>query len=105
MSDTFQLPVTYNGEEKEFPAQLLRFGYTHKVHVGINGITVILNRMKSSITGLWQTLMLMLRYLLLYWRLSVKPFRRYLNYILKTSNETPLLLSAFHPLRTCSHNL
>ena len=41
MSDTFQLPVTYNGEEKEFPAQLLRFGYTHKVHVSINGITVI----------------------------------------------------------------
>lgn len=41
MNDTFQLPVQYNGKELEFTAQLLQFGYTHKIQVDVYGIPVM----------------------------------------------------------------
>jgi hypothetical protein len=40
MADTFQLPIEDNGEEKEYPAKILRFGFTHKVEVTIDGVVV-----------------------------------------------------------------
>lgn len=35
MADTFLLPVEFNGEEKEYPAQIFRYGFTHKIQVTI----------------------------------------------------------------------
>jgi len=35
MADTFLLPVEFKGEEKEYPAQIFRYGFTHKVQVTI----------------------------------------------------------------------
>lgn len=36
MADSFNLPVEFNGEEHEYPSQILRYGYTHKIQVDIN---------------------------------------------------------------------
>ena len=35
--DSFEIPVTYRGEELSFPAQLVMTGYTHKIQVEVNG--------------------------------------------------------------------
>ena len=40
MADTFKLPVAYDGLEKEYPTEILRFGYTHKIVVTVQGIAV-----------------------------------------------------------------
>ena len=40
MTDSFDLPVRYQGEERFFPAQLLQFGYTHKFQVEVNGTAI-----------------------------------------------------------------
>lgn len=37
MSDTFQLIVQYEGEEKAFAADLLPYGYSYQIKVLING--------------------------------------------------------------------
>jgi hypothetical protein len=36
----FDLPVTYKGQELEYPAKLIRFGYSYKIEVDINGTAV-----------------------------------------------------------------
>ena len=41
MDDTFDLPVTYQGKERLFPAQLLQLGYTYKIQVDIDGRIVL----------------------------------------------------------------
>jgi hypothetical protein len=41
MDEPFELPVTYKGEERSFPAQLLQLGYTHKFQVEVNDVTVL----------------------------------------------------------------
>jgi hypothetical protein len=40
MNEPFELPVTYNGEELHFPAQLKQFGYTHRIVVDVYGTEV-----------------------------------------------------------------
>jgi len=40
MPDSFKLPIDYKGEEKEYPAQIFRFGFTHKVQVEIDSTMV-----------------------------------------------------------------
>jgi len=40
MSDTFNLPVKFNDTEAEYPIQILRYGFTHKVLVTVKGIPV-----------------------------------------------------------------
>jgi len=40
MAETFQLPVEYEGQEEEYPAQIINHGYTHKVQVEVDGIIV-----------------------------------------------------------------
>ena len=37
MTDSFEIPVTYNGQELYFPATLNIFGYTYKIHVEVFG--------------------------------------------------------------------
>lgn len=36
MPEHFELPVTYNGKELLFPAELIPMGYTHKIKVTVN---------------------------------------------------------------------
>ena len=41
MDNEFEIPVVFKEEEIMFPAKLLAYGYTHKIQVDINGITII----------------------------------------------------------------
>ena len=36
----FELPVTYKGQEVEFPAKLIRYGYSYKIEVTVHGMLV-----------------------------------------------------------------
>jgi hypothetical protein len=40
MEEEFVLPVTFNGKDLEFPARLLKYGYTFKLEVDIEGTKV-----------------------------------------------------------------
>jgi hypothetical protein len=44
MEQDFELPVTYNGKELMFPAQLHLYGYTQKIDVFVNGLSVMYER-------------------------------------------------------------
>jgi hypothetical protein len=41
MEDEFILPVSFEGKELELPARLLRYGYTAKIEVEIEGTPVV----------------------------------------------------------------
>ena len=41
MFDLFDLPVTYEGKEILFPAELLPMGFTHKIKVTIEGTEIL----------------------------------------------------------------
>ena len=41
MTDSFEIPVNYKGKKLSFPAKLLLVGYTHKIEVIVNEITVL----------------------------------------------------------------
>ena len=36
----FELPVIYKGEELHFPGKLIRFGYSYKIEVQVNGTVI-----------------------------------------------------------------
>jgi hypothetical protein len=38
--DGFELPVMYRGQEVEFPAKLIRYGYSYKIEVTVNDMLV-----------------------------------------------------------------
>jgi hypothetical protein len=40
MTDEFNLEIDYKGEVKEFPANLLLHGYTHKFKVLVDGLEI-----------------------------------------------------------------
>ncbi len=44
MEDTFQIPVTYQGKELQFDAQLLQLGYTRKIQVDVYGVIIFLEK-------------------------------------------------------------
>ncbi|MBC7828063.1 MAG: hypothetical protein H7122_09970 [Chitinophagaceae bacterium] len=41
MDDSFEIPVLFNQKELLFPARLLHQGFTHKIKVDVNGLTII----------------------------------------------------------------
>lgn len=41
MPTSFDLPVTYKGQELSFPARLLSTGYTHTFAVSVNGREIL----------------------------------------------------------------
>jgi hypothetical protein len=41
MNEGFQIPVTYNGKEAQFPARLLAYGYSYKIEVEINDALIL----------------------------------------------------------------
>ena len=40
MDENFELQVNYNGKEMLFPANLVRFGYSYRIEVDVNGVLV-----------------------------------------------------------------
>lgn len=41
MDDTFEIPITYKGEDLSFTAKLIALGYVHKIQVDVYGVHVI----------------------------------------------------------------
>lgn len=41
MEDTFEIPVTYKGQELHFAAQLQQLGYVHRFAVDVNGQEIL----------------------------------------------------------------
>jgi len=41
MEEEFQLPVTFNNKELNFPARLLNYGYSYKLEINIEGTKVL----------------------------------------------------------------
>jgi hypothetical protein len=54
MEDSFFIPVVYRGEEMQFPASLVRRGYTYGLHVIIRHTIVVFERDEE---GSWRALM------------------------------------------------
>lgn len=44
MDDGFELPVSYRGADLLFPAQLVSFGWTHRIQVDVYGTSVYFER-------------------------------------------------------------
>jgi hypothetical protein len=44
MDEGFGIPVTYKGKELLFPANLVSFGWTHRIEVHVNGTKVSFER-------------------------------------------------------------
>ena len=41
MDDSFEIPVTYKDEERDFKSRLIMTGYTHKFEVEVDGTLVL----------------------------------------------------------------
>jgi hypothetical protein len=41
MNNEFDLPVSFNNKELNFPARLLDYGYTYKLEVDVDGIKIL----------------------------------------------------------------
>jgi hypothetical protein len=44
VDEGFELPVNYKGKELLFPAQLVSFGWTHRIQVDVYGTIVFFER-------------------------------------------------------------
>jgi hypothetical protein len=44
VDNSFGLPVNYKGKELVFEGQLHQYGYTHKIELNINGVSVLYER-------------------------------------------------------------
>ena len=44
MEDPFILTVNYKGQDRDFEAELLQLGYTHKFHVIVEGVDLYFER-------------------------------------------------------------
>jgi hypothetical protein len=44
MDNSFELPLNYKGKELVFEGQLHQYGYTHKIEININGVSVMYER-------------------------------------------------------------
>lgn len=42
MSESFDLPIYYNGKDYSVEAKFIRLGYIHQFHVNIEGTTLII---------------------------------------------------------------
>ena len=41
LNDSFKIPVKYKGEDLNFPAMLLVYGYSYKIQVNVAGLEVL----------------------------------------------------------------
>ena len=44
MEDPFIITVAYKGQDRDFEAELLQMGYTHKFHVIVEGANIFFER-------------------------------------------------------------
>ena len=44
MEDEFSLPVHFNNKEWQFHGKLLKYGYTYKIEIDVNGTKVLFER-------------------------------------------------------------
>ena len=44
MDNSFELPVSYKGKELLFPGQLHLYGYTQKIEIIVNGLSLFFER-------------------------------------------------------------
>lgn len=44
MDEGFELPVSFNGKEILFPAQLHQYGYVPKIEIYVNGVSILYER-------------------------------------------------------------
>lgn len=42
--DTFEITVGYNGKEFKFPAEVIRYGYVHRIQVAVDGQIIFLEK-------------------------------------------------------------
>ena len=56
MDEGFELPVSYKGKALQLPAQLVSFGWTHRIVVDVYGSVVSYERDEE---GLWRALVSM----------------------------------------------
>ena len=42
--NTFEIPVEYKGKEFTFPAEVIRYGYVHRIQVDVNGQIIFLEK-------------------------------------------------------------
>ena len=54
MEEGFEIPVPYKGKELLFPAQLVFFGWTHRIEVAMDGTRVCFERDEE---GEWRALL------------------------------------------------
>lgn len=44
MNESFEIPVVYKGKELAFPAEVIRYGYVHRIQVDIDSQIVFLEK-------------------------------------------------------------
>lgn len=44
MADTFEIPVHYKGKELVFPAEVIRYGYVHRIKINVEEQIVYLEK-------------------------------------------------------------
>jgi hypothetical protein len=44
MDSTFEIPVVYKGKEISFPAEVIRYGYVHRIQVDVEGQIIFLEK-------------------------------------------------------------
>ena len=42
--DTFEIPVLYKNKELMFPAEVIRYGYVHRIQVDVEGQIIFLEK-------------------------------------------------------------
>lgn len=42
--DTFEIPVLYKGKDMIFPAEVIRYGYVHRIQVDVKGQIIFLEK-------------------------------------------------------------
>jgi hypothetical protein len=42
--ETFEIPVVYKNKEMSFPAEVIRYGYVHRIQINIEGQIIYLEK-------------------------------------------------------------
>ena len=48
MENTFEIAVLYKGKELLFPAEVVRYGYVHRIEISVDGQVVYLEKDEES---------------------------------------------------------
>ncbi len=48
IDNTFEIPVLYKGKELYFPAEVIRYGYVHRILINVDGQLLYLEKDEES---------------------------------------------------------